>query len=343
MYFCPMNKPAKKHRQFTLYLAMYGTTLLLLLLLGEGMARLAGYRGWTQAVVEIQLAGNARFFIPDPVYGYAVQPGRFQVTEKKQMAFTVTHDAAARRITAAIDPAQDSLKKPEIWIFGCSFTHGWGVSDEESWPWRVQAAFPGYRVVNFAVSGYGVLHARLQLAAALQQYPPSLVILAYAGFHDQRNTANRFWMKTLSTFHVLGEYSYPYARWQEGKLVQSMKPIGYRGLPGMRTSALMHLLDDLRNQAEDHRLGSHAVSERLIREIADASHAAGAGFLLAGITQEPATRDMLARFSPQPTVDISVDLTDPALSFLPLDPHPNAAAHRRYAAGIEAALRDLGY
>lgn len=337
-----MRESDKRQRRFSLYFAMYGISLLLLLLVAEGMARLAGYRGWTQERVAVELKGPDRFFIPDSVYGYTVQPGVFELTEKQALTFTVTHDLHSRRITSPLSAANDPLQRPEIWIFGCSFTHGWGVNDEQSWPWKLQKALPAYRIVNFAVSGYGTLHSRMQLEAALATYPPpALVVLAYAGFHDQRNTANRFWMKTLSTFGVLETYSYPYVRQTQQSLIPRLKPIGYQGLPGMRSSALMHLLDNFRNYAEDHWLQSHAVSQRLIQEIADTSRSAGAGFLLAGITEDPMTQDMLARFSAQnlPVVDISVDLSDPALSFLPLDPHPNAAAHSRYAQSVAAAIR----
>jgi lysophospholipase L1-like esterase len=337
-----MQESGNPQRRFALYVSMYGITLLLLVVLAEGIARLAGYHGWTQARVEVEQEGQDRFFIPDTVYGYAVQPGHFQLTEKQQLRFTVTHDAAAHRITAPLSSPADSLPRPEIWIFGCSFTHGWGVNDDQTWPWKLQAALPAYRVVNFAVSGYSTLHSRMQLNTALSlTAPPALVVLAYAGFHDQRNTANRFWMKTLSTFDVLGEYGYPYVRRNQRQLTQRMKPIGYPATPGMHWSALMHLTDDLVNYTEDHFLDSHTVSTQLIQQMADASTRAGAGFVLAGITQDPMTRDMLVRFARQGfrTADIAVDLNDPAFSFLPLDPHPNATAHSSYAEGVAEAIR----
>lgn len=345
MYFYPMSTSAASRSRFNMYLAMAGITLLVLILILEGMLRLVGYKGYEAKIVPISLEGGDRFFVPDSIYGYAVQEGNFRITQANQLTFEVNHDSNRHRICTPASQL-DTLYKPEIWIFGCSFTHGWGVNDDETWPWRLQRQFPHYRVVNFATSGYGNLHSRLQLEHALTTgHKPELVILAYAGFHDQRNTANGFWMKTLSTFGVLGEYGYPYARWKGETLETAIKPIGYSGLPGMKGSALMHFLDNLKNYAEDHGLASHGVSQHLIGEIHELSQEAGADFLLAGITQDPATSDMLAFFESQavPVVDMAVDLTDPALSFLPVDPHPNPAAHLLYAQAVSRKLLQMGY
>lgn len=345
MYFYRMPTSPASQSRLTLYLSMAGITLLLLVLILEGMLRLVGYKGYEAKMVPIHLEGGDRFFVPDSLYGYAVQEGSFRITQANQLTFEVNHDSSRHRICALPSPS-DTLSKPEIWILGCSFTHGWGVNDDEAWPWRLQHQFPDYRVINFATSGYGNLHSCLQLNNALSAgHKPELVILAYAGFHDQRNTANGFWMKTLSTFGVLGEYGYPYARWHGDTLVTATKPIGYAGLPGMHRSALMHFLDNLKNYAEDHSLASHKVSQHLIGEINELSQEAGANFLLAGITQDPATSDMLTFFESQavPVVDMAVDLTDPALSFLPVDPHPNPAAHLLYAKVISGKLVQMGY
>src|SRR5262249_47513236 len=68
----------------------------------------------------------------------------------------------------------------ELWIFGDSFSYGWSVDDAQAYPWLLQRAFPGHRVVNFAVGGYGTLQALLELRAALRDAPaPALVVLAH--------------------------------------------------------------------------------------------------------------------------------------------------------------------
>ena len=80
----------------------------------------------------------------------------------------------------------DSL--PEIWILGCSFTHGYGVNDMETYPAQLQELMPGYRVRNFGMDGYGTFQNWMTLRHELAKgQKPALVVLAYGAFHDQRN------------------------------------------------------------------------------------------------------------------------------------------------------------
>jgi hypothetical protein len=88
-------------------------------------------------------------------------------------SFTVTHFPSKLRITHPLATYTDRRSKPEIWIMGCSFTHGWSLNDQDTYPWLLQARLPQYVVVNYGVEGYGTLHALLQLREALTTQPPS--------------------------------------------------------------------------------------------------------------------------------------------------------------------------
>ncbi len=48
---------------------------------------------------------------------------------------------------------------------------------------------PQYEIVNFGVSGYGTIHSLIQFQEALKtRTTPKIAIIAYAWFHDARNT-----------------------------------------------------------------------------------------------------------------------------------------------------------
>ena len=80
--------------------------------------------------------------------------------------------------------------RPEIWIFGCSFTWGYPLDNEDTYPWLLQRRLPGFRVRNFGVQGVGNVRALRQLRELLeeqQREPPVLAVFAYASFHKRRN------------------------------------------------------------------------------------------------------------------------------------------------------------
>src|SRR5262249_55624405 len=119
----------------------------------ELVVREKGHRPWLSPVpyVAIQPAGN--YFRPDPVVGYLPRPGRTMIELPGQFSFSMTHLSNGLRITHSLDTYPSSSKKA-LWIFGCSFTHGWSLNDEQTYPWLIQQNFPEYDVVNFGVEAY---------------------------------------------------------------------------------------------------------------------------------------------------------------------------------------------
>lgn len=320
-----------------------GYTLFLLVVLvtaGEIAVRVMGYSPWTQAKSSLDVSPGDSFFQPDSLLGYTGRPGTFDALLNGKLAFRVTHNAKGYRIVAP-DQAQDlpdsaqATQQPEIWLLGCSFTHGYGVNDSATYPWRLQARFPGFKFRNFALSGYSTLQSRLQLTRLLKERKaPALVILAYGAFHDQRNTSNRYWRKALSGSEVTDGLRYPHLRYNaNGKLEMGDSQLEYRPFPLMCWSALSHYLEMIYNNAEDTQLRSTDITRHLIQQIQEQSEAGGARFLLAGIFRHPETSKMLEHFAAQgmATLDISEDTEAPQLRILPEDGHPNALAHARMA------------
>jgi lysophospholipase L1-like esterase len=84
------------------------------------------------------------------------------------------------------------------------------------------------------------------------------------------------------------------------------------------------------------------VTQILIQRIADASHAAGAHFVLAGVHKHPDTEKVLRifRLDRLHTVDISQDLDNPLLRILPDNGHPNALAHEQMAEKLHSYLME---
>jgi hypothetical protein len=323
-------------------LALLATSTVASLGVAEWALRRAGHEPWRVAPLRIELEPEGSLFQPHPTLGYAHRPGAFTVREGA-LAFRMTHGPDALRIT---HPPRPGPAGPGLWIFGCSFTHGWSVDDEETYPWLVQEAFPRAEVVNFGVSGYGTLQAWIQLEEALAvRPPPAAAVVAYGSFHDDRNTFARERRKIIVPWNRLGPLSQPAARLdRSGALRVGLEPFTFREVPGMRSLALAHLLERAFSRAESRWLRGPEVTRALLDRFAARASEAGVRFVLAGVYADAATRETLAWNEARGRlgVDLAVDVDDRRFNNLPWDPHPSASAHRVYAGRLARFLREHG-
>ncbi|MGL5059162.1 MAG: SGNH/GDSL hydrolase family protein, partial [Microcoleus sp.] len=257
-------------------------------------------------------------------------------------SFEATHLKNSLRITHPLNTYNLQLTKPEIWIFGCSFTYGWSLNDNQTYSWLLQEKFPQYEIVNFGVNGYGTLHSLIQFKQALQQgNKPKIAVIAYAGFHDRRNALLRARSKQMMAWNKLGILFQPDARLaKNGGFTYSMKQLEYREFPLMRISALSHFLETNYNQLEEQMHRSREVSLAIIREFHRLAEANNVKLVVAGIN--PGSAKMLEELSQEEiaTVDISVDLKIPANNNLPHDLHPSAVANQQYADKLGSFLQN---
>jgi hypothetical protein len=311
----------------------------------EAFARLEGLRPWTPArdqPVRVEPGGNLGR--SHPTLGHAYRPGSFVVTLADGYAFRVTHGADGLRITRPLAEYGHGPTRPPLWILGCSYTHGWSVDDEQTYPWLLQQRLPAYDVVNFGVGGYGTLQSYLQFREALGRGPaPRVVVLAYGSFHDARNTLNRYRMKGIVLTPGHESVRLPWARVsRDGALeIDSVEAGHYRPWPLQGRLAFVHMLEESANRRELLRSRSHAVSKAIVAELQKLAKAHGATLVVAGIFRSPETADML-RFAEGegiPSVDISVR-DAPEFKNLPHDVHPNARAHERFAERLAEFLAE---
>src|SRR5262245_40803185 len=93
----------------------------------EYILRRRGIEPWRPAPVAVRVSPGGRFFVKHPTLGYTHIPGHFIVTLGTGYSFRVTHLPDTLRITHPLDSYSRPGVKLEIWIFGCSFTHGWSL------------------------------------------------------------------------------------------------------------------------------------------------------------------------------------------------------------------------
>ena len=314
--------------------ALVAASTVVALVLAEGGLRLAGFQPWQAETAPPHVEPGGSLFVPHATRGYALRPGRYTVTLPSGLVFRAHHTEHARATSAADTSAAGG---PTIWIFGCSWTYGWALDDAETFAWQLQERLPAHRVVNFGVPGYSNVQSLFHAREALAQLPPpDVLVLAYASFHDARNTFARSRRKLLSHGPSLAAARVPRARIGEAApLRYAHVPLGYESLPLITRSALANLIDDAANALEERALQSREVSRRVVTTFAEEARRHGARFVLAGLTDDPTTAAMLAFAAEQglPAVDVSVDLRQPGF-VMPYYPHPSGRANARYAAAL---------
>jgi hypothetical protein len=301
--------------------------------------RFKGFKPFTVAKIQTTVEPGGRFFTNHPTLGYRQLAGEFRVTLISNYTFKATHGADSLRITHPPRPT-NSAPRPEIWVMGCSYTHGWSLNDEETFPWLIQAKLPQYEVVNFGVNGYGTLHSMIQFQEFLKtRSKPAVVVVAYAAFHDERNTFVRSRRKAVVPYNQLGLLQQPYARLgSDGQLQHFLEPVEYAEFPLMRYSAFINFIEEKYDLLEERRVRSQQVTRAIVREFAELCRSKGVQFVVAGITRDAMPLLDFCRDQKIPCVDIAVNLTIEGMRNNPYDDHPSARANREYAEKLEGYL-----
>jgi len=334
------GSPAAPHRSRRLLrCALVATSVAVAVLLGEAGARLAGWRPFRVGPLMIRAVEPKDFFAPDSELGYVPGPGQFTVTYASGYRYRTTHDARGRRVTA---PEPGGPGRPEVHVLGDSFTYGWSVEDEATWPWRLQEAMPGVRVVNHAVAGYGTVHHLIQLRRLLERdRPPSLVLLTWSSLFEERNVLTRRFRKAIVAYGDQVEaFGYPHVSGLEPLSIRSA-PLAYRPPGLVRVSALAHCLETEWSRLESGSGWPRQASRRLLAECVETCRRRGVPVVVVGIYDDAPTRETLAWCASAldvPVVDVSVDLSRAEFNLLPVDWHPSPLAHAAYSDGVHAFL-----
>ena len=217
--------------------------------------------------------------------------------------------------------------KPAIWIFGCSYTFGWPLNDQETFPWLIQQRLSDYCIRNLGMGGYGNVQALLQLKQELLNQPPPVVaVFVYNPFHLVRNVAapsyvnNEVRVLFDATFHI------PKASIDEhGKLAIQLIPIEH--LEG-RDPSLQELVSI--TQLIFQAIKTRCDEQKIISILA---------------FQTGKLDDPVVQYCAQigfKIIDMSLDLSPEKYRMLPFDAfHPNAKAHIIYSEKLLAGLEQI--
>ncbi|MBS9768584.1 MAG: SGNH/GDSL hydrolase family protein [Flavobacteriaceae bacterium] len=317
--------------------------LLGLLFSAEIGLRVIGKTAYTDKLkADIVVKPNGKYFEKDTLLGYKQIAGKFDVTLKKEFHFSTTHNKEGNRVTSYHPEKYEG--KPEIWMLGCSFTHGWSINDDETLAWQLQSNFEDYKVENFGVEGYGTLQFLLKFERALKQgRKPEILIVNHIDFHFERNIFTARRRLEVSTWNRLGELNQPYVELTDkGDLLIKHSKVDYTPWMLSKYSALFFSIQKKYEWYLDKqmRLKQPQITEMILDKIVALCRENNIKLLLTNIYGDKNFIESYSLKNNIPFVDISVNTDLKEYSNRPYDPHPNAKANKIYWKKLEAYLKN---
>lgn len=322
--------------------ALFTATLLLCLVLGEQVLRMAGVDpppiGTGPAATDPAGFGWAE---PDPSVGWLNRPGvqRWIPPNDAPMTFLPDHrraswsgERAGRRVV----------------LVGCSYTAGLGVADADTFAWRLNDALPALRIENHATSGWSTWQALRRSEELLAEggERPALLVYAYMGNHDQRNVSRYEWLEGLETTRPGTHLVPPHVTLEGDTLVEHPLTI-LEPWPLEGHSAWITLAHDLALRVQYRRSKElrRRVTERLLLRFDASARAAGTSLLVALLADVDPDSELPRFLREHEIAFVDCQLPgwrkDPALH-LANDIHPSPLAHARWAACLAPALAQIG-
>ena len=323
--------------------ALWTATLLISGILTLGIAevvlRLSGRTPWGYVNND---AREPTMRQPDARLGWKAKQGSFVVPayDPSGADARFQFDARGRRRTRASEAASGS----ELVVVGGSYTQGWAISDEETFPWKLQERFPSLNVMNYGTAAYGSYQSLLVLENELPRLKsPAIVLYGFIEHHVIRNSAGFLWLKGLSRYSRPGIVSVPYATLNRDRQLVRHLPEAYLALPFRGSSATIALVEELYMTARTggRRTQKRAVTERILLEMASVSRRFGSEFIVALLDYNRDAIKRWARFLTARRVRYA-DCGFPYAGMRVIgEGHPNGELNTRWADCIAEELLDL--
>jgi hypothetical protein len=179
-----------------------GSILFSLIVLELGVRAANGWDAlvhWPNLVVQARTldwasGANSRA-VPDARLGFVGRPNYVSSDG------ALSYDANSFRVTPAPDGV--ALDEPPILVVGDSYAHGDEVRNEETWPAHLQALLHR-RVVNAAMSGYGIDQMVLRAAIVSPDVKPAAIVLSFIADDARRAEMKRVWGAEKPYFELIG-------------------------------------------------------------------------------------------------------------------------------------------
>ena len=169
---------------------------LISLLAAEAILRFMGYEPW----ILKPYANRPSIHKYDPVMGWTMKEGSFFLPPYHPSGTDIRSSFLKDGMRKShISQTDGGDRRQKFILVGGSFTQGWAISDNETFPWKLQESLPQIEFMNYAVAGYGTYQSLLTLERVLPTIRnPKVVIYGFITHHEDRNLASANRMEALA-------------------------------------------------------------------------------------------------------------------------------------------------
>lgn len=312
--------------------------ILVLFPCGEIAARIIGWTPLYNNDYKVH-AVPQNWLVGDSIYGLQLNPGKFSVTLNDSIKFDTSHDRFRKRRSGEKDSCE------RVFVYGCSFTYGYGVNDDETFVSLLNQSRKGESFSNFGVPGYGTLQGLMRLKGAIEAgNVPASVMIVHSGVHPERNGMANSYRKALkigyknSNKHVesnMRDARFPFLERAESTIqFVSWKEI-YNNWPGREKFAIVNAIQSL-SQEKPNEEELAQITEQVFEDIFDLCQANAIQCIIVNLddpTFKKRYRKSLDNYQVE-VVSINFDFTSEKCTNRPYDSHPNALGHQKIAQSI---------
>lgn len=315
---------------------------MLTLLFLEIFLRILGYGPYANDDYSVKTSPDYPY-VADKTLGIQLREGIFEVTLNNSVKFKATHLSNGERFI----PGSDSIKKPEILFLGCSFTYGYGVNDDASYPALIQSEMTDWNIRNSAVPGYGTTQHLLQLRERLKSDPPKAVFLALSSVHFIRTVLSYQYRSNLrigyrrSAKEVddrMKGAKFPYMK-ECGKVAYQDWESMYPELWGRYTTATANFLQMRWDQAKESNADQIEVTACIIKEMKQLCEEKNIPFGVICLDTNHKTARLKNKLPNIPWKNVGFSFSNKKFTNLPYDIHPNRAGHQKIAQSVLPFIR----
>jgi hypothetical protein len=316
-------------------LAIALASLFVILILGEIGLRVAGFEPDSGARLQ------RPWSVEDPELGWINRAGTHPSTEPGEVLMTFREDG--RRAAGPLERLAGQVKQTVV-VVGCSFTQGYGVRDDQTFAWLLDAAHPNVAFLNYGTGGYGTYQSMLAMVRAFEarETAPKAVVYGFVPFHASRNVQTVDYLMSLRSAGVTRRIA-PHVRLEDGQLVPSAPGLMTK-LPLARHSALVALIYRRYLQVTfgDRMAQAETATMALISRMRDLCDQNGSKLVVAILDDESGGVDYRDLFSRS-----RIDFVDCANPDWPSEAlrvggvgHPNEVLHAEWAERIGRHLKE---
>lgn len=320
--------------------AVLATWLLASLAIAEVAPRLLGRRPWT---FPADAAKDGALHAPDSVLGWVNKPGHYVLPphlaggSEREVTILPDHSRTTGR------PGGSGLGR--VVFVGCSVTVGYGLSDADTFAWKLQRTHPELRFVNFGTAAYGTFQSLLRMKRVLAESPsPRLVLYGFVTQHEARNVATYDWLRGLALASQRGHVAPPYVTLGANGTLQRHPPESFSVWPLADWFVTVRMADDAYMHLRTYGRGAQGpdATKRLLLEMTRVAREHSTPFAVVFLVAQEGKKEEYLRFfqeSAVPYLDCVQPLTEE--NRIPGEGHPKGELNSVWAECISAQLPDL--